>query len=188
MKHLPLITFLLTLACCKDTNPKKLQNVFADTPAKSNSKVDSISNTTEGKLIKFTSNYNFETFKTKLFEVETASPDFSSNEFATHSEYVKLITDGCNKNDINFGGHFTIIHKSCGAMCEHIFIIDRITGRVYTDIRPNDGRYGYLYKKDSYLLIANSNLFQDDSLIYYNNFFGKPELYVWKDNNFQTLK
>jgi hypothetical protein len=53
---------------------------------------------------------------------------------------------------------------------------------------PNDGRYGYLDNKDSYLLVANSNVFQDESLEYYNDFFGEPELYVWKDNNFQLLK
>jgi hypothetical protein len=188
MKHLPLIIYLLTLTCCKDTNPNTTQKVFADTTVKSISKADSNSSTTEGKLKKFTSHYNFETFKAKLFTGKSASPDFSDNEFADDKDFVKFITDGCKKSDINFGGHFTIIQRSCGAMCEHIFIVDRITGKIYTDIRPNDGRYGYLYKKDSYLLIANSNVFQDDSLEYYNNFFGSPELYVWKDNNFQPLK
>jgi len=149
---------------------------------------ESSSNTTEGKLIKFTSKYNFETFKANLFTGETVSPDFSNNVFSKDKEYVKFITEGCKNNAINFGGHFTILQRSCGAICEHLFIVDRITGKIYTDIRPNDGRYGYLYKKDSYLLIANSNSFQDDSLTYYNDFFGKPEMYIWKDNNFQRLK
>jgi hypothetical protein len=188
MKHLPLIIFLLTLTCCKDTNPDKTQKSFTDTTVKLISKVDSGLNTTERKRIKFTSHYNFETFRTKLFTGKIASPDFSHNEFANDKEYVKFITDGCKKNDINIGGHYTIIQKGCGAMCENIFIVDRITGKIYTDIRPNDGRYGYLYKKDSCLLIANSNVFQDESLEYYNDFFAKPELYVWKDSNFKLLK
>jgi len=188
MKHFPLIIFLLTLACCKGTDPDTTQKAFADTTVKSISKADSSSITTKGKLIKFTSRYNFETFKTKLFTGIAASPDFSDNEFANDKEYVKLIADGCKHNDINFGGHFTIIQRSCGAMCEHIFIVDRITGKIYTGVKPNDGRYGYLYKKDSYLLIANSSVFQDSSLKYYDGFFGKPELYVWKNNNFQPLK
>ena len=178
----------MTLTSCKDTNPNKTQHISADTTLKLISKVDSNSNPTEERLIKFTSQYNFETFKTKLFTGKTASPDFRNNEFANDKEYVKFIADGCKNNHINFGGHFTIIQRSCGAMCEHIFIVDRITGKIYTDIRPKDGRYGYLYKKDSNLLIANSNVFQDNSLKYYSDFFGKPELYVWKDNNFEPLK
>ena len=44
------------------------------------------------------------------------------------------------------------------------------------------------YPKDSKLLIANSSLFQSDSLKYYNNQFGDPELYVWKNNNFESLQ
>lgn len=189
MKHLPIIIFLLTLTCCKDANPKKTQNISADTIVKSVSKIDSNFNITEGKLIKFNSHYNFESFKTKLFTGKVVSPDFTGNEFAGDKEYVKFITDGCKKNDINFGGHYTIIQRGCGLMCEHIFVIDRITGKIYTriGIRPDDGRYGYLYKKDSNLLIANSNSFQNDSLKYYYSFF-KPELYVWKDRNFQILK
>ena len=177
----------MTLTSCKDKNSNKTQHISIDTTLKSISKIDSNLNSTEGRLIKFTSKYNFETFKTKLFLGKPLSPDFTDNKFANDKEYIKFITDGCKKNNINFGGHYTIIQRSCGAMCEHIFIIDRITGKIYIDIRPNDGRYGYLYKKDSYLLIANSNVFQDDSLKYYNDFFGKPELYVWKDNKFQLL-
>ena len=187
MKYLLLIIFTLTLACCKDTNPDKTQTVFVETTKKSIPKVDSNPNTKGEKLIKFVSHYYFETFKTKLYAGKAASPDFRNNEFANDKEYVKFITEGCKNNDINFGGHFTIIQRSCGAMCEHIFLVDRITGKIYTDIRPNDGRYGYLYRKDSYLLIANSNVFQDDSLKYYSDFFDKPELYVWKHSNFQPL-
>jgi hypothetical protein len=188
MKQLPIIIILLTLTCCNDTNSDKIQHTSSDTIAKSISTINSNSNTTLGKLIKFTSDYNFETFKAKIFTGKTALPDFTDNEFASDKEYIKFITDGCKKNDINFGGHYTIIQRSCGAMCEHIFIVDRINGKIFTDIKPNDGRYGYFYKKDSHLLIANSNVFQDDSLKYYNDIFGNPELYVWKNNNFQFLK
>jgi hypothetical protein len=162
--------------------------VSTETTLKSTSTVDSNSDTTEGRLVKFTSKYNFDIFKVKLFTGKASSPNFTNNEFANDKEYVKFITEGCKRNNINFGGHYTIIQRSCGTMCEHIFIVDRISGKIFTDIKPNDGRYGYLYKEDSNLLIANSNLFQDDSLKYYNDFFGKPELYVWKDNNFQLLK
>ena len=188
MRHLAIIIFLLAFTFCKDDNPKKTKHISVDTTSKSISKVDSNSNKTEGRIIKFTSHYNFETFKAKLFTGQIASPDFNNNEFANDKKYVKFIADGCKKNDINFGGHYTIIERSCGAECSHIFIVDRITGNIFTNIRPNDGRYGYLYRKDSYLLIANSNVFQDDSLKYYNDFEGTPELFVWKHNNFHVLK
>jgi len=188
MRHLIVIIFLLTFTFCKDANHKKTQHISIDTTRKAISKGDSNSNTKEGQIIKFTSLYNFETFKAKLFIGKVAPPNFSDNEFSSDKKYVKFITDGCNKNDINFGGHYTIIERSCGAGCVHIFIVDRITGKIFINIRPNDGRYGYLYKKDSYLLIANSNVFQDDSLKYYNDLEGTPELFVWKDNNFEVLK
>ena len=68
MKHLPITIFLLTFLSCKDTNP----NV---------AKVDSDSSKTEGKLIKFTPQYNFESFKTKLYTGKAAPPDFTGNEF-----------------------------------------------------------------------------------------------------------
>lgn len=188
MKHFLFIIFLLTLIfSCKDKHPNKPKVVSAATAIKSISTIDGNTPTAEEQLIKFDSKYSFETFKAKLFTGKTASPDFTNNEFSSDKEYLKFITDGCNKNAINFGGHFTIIQRSCGAMCEHIFIVDRITGKIYTDIRPYDGHYGYLYKRDSYLLIANSNSFQDDSLKYYSNLSDKPELFVWKGNNFHPL-
>jgi hypothetical protein len=188
MKQLPVILFLLALTCCKNIQHDNTQHFSSDTIVKPVSKVANNLDVADSKIIKFATKYNFEIFKAKVFTGKLAKPDFTNNEFAIDPEYVMFITEGCQTNDINFGGHYTIIQKSCGAMCEHIFIVDRINGKIYTDIKPNDGRYGYLYKKDSDLLIANSNVFQDDSLKYYKDLFGKPELYIWKDNNFQTLE
>lgn len=192
MKRLLTIAMLILVASCTDKTSNTTQStVPADTTkmlTKEQPKVDSGVSLPEGKIIKFTSKYGFETFNTKVFTGKVAAPNFTDNDFSNDKEYVNFITVGCNKNGINFGGHYTIIQRSCGAMCEHIFIIDRITGKIFTDIKPNDGRYGYLYRNDSKLLIANSNIFQNDSLNYYNNFFGEPELYVWNDNDFKRLK
>ena len=75
------------------------------------------------------------------------------------------------------------------AQCVRIFLLlTESMGEIFTDINLNDGRYGYLYHNDSKMLIANSNVFQDDILKYYNNFFGEPELYFWTDMNFKPLK
>jgi hypothetical protein len=188
MRQYSLLIFLLTLSCCNNIHNSNTKNISVDTISKSNDKVNQTLNTTNGKLIKFNSQYNFTSFKVEQFNGELALPNFAKNRFSSDKEYVKFITDGCKSNSINFGGHYTIIQKSCGAMCELIFVVDRKNGEIYTDITPNDGRYGYMYKKDSKLLIANSNVFQDDSLKYYNDFFAKPELYVWNDNKFKLLQ
>jgi hypothetical protein len=186
-----IIATLILVSSCKGRSsimPAKISGDTTIASIKKALKVDSNLDVPDGKIIKFTSKYSFETFKTNVFIGNLASPDFARNEFLNDKEYVNFITEGCKKNGINFGGHYTIIQRFCGAMCSHIFIIDRISGKIFTDISPSDGRYGYFYKKDSRLLLANSKVFLDDSLKYYNNFFGVPELYVWKDNNFKRLE
>jgi len=165
-----------------------MQHASIDTMKLSSMVASNIKATTDGKIIKFHSKYNFQTFATKLFEGKVSAPDFSNNEFSNDPAYVKFIEEGCKKNQINFGGHYTIIQRSCGTMCSNIFIIDRLNGKIFTDIKLNDGRYGYLYKKDSKLLIANSSVFKDDSLKYYNSLFGILELYVWTEDNFKLLR
>jgi hypothetical protein len=165
-----------------------MQHASIDTIKLSSKVASNVKATKDGRIIKFHSKYNFQTFATKLFEGKASAPDFTNNEFSNDTAYVKFIEEGCKKNQINFGGHYTIFQRSCGAMCSNIFIIDRHNGKIVTDIKPNDGRYGYLFKKDSKLLIANSSVFQDDSFKYYNDLFGAPELYVWTGDNFKLLR
>ena len=138
------------------------------------------------KLVKFEFPNNYSDYNVDVYEGTLSAPDFADNEFATDEEYVKFITEGCNNYGINFGGQYTILQKTCGAMCEHIFIIDRINGKIFTDITPNEGRWGYMFKKDSKLLVANSEMFVDTEFEYYeDNPLGKPELYVWNGENFK---
>jgi hypothetical protein len=150
--------------------------------------------TDTAKWVKFKSEYNFATFHTEVFTGKLANPDFTGNEFAIDKEYVDFITEGCNDNGVNFGGHCTIIHRSCGCMCEHIFVIDRISGKIFNDINitttdDGDGKWGYLYKSDSKMLFANSNLFITDSLNRYTSVWGiTPELYVWTGEKFKRIQ
>lgn len=139
---------------------------------------------------KFKSKYNFATFSTEVFTGKLAKPDFTNNEFAEDREYVDFITEGCNEKGINFGGHYTIIERSCGCMCLHIFIVDRISGKIHTNIKLNNGKWGYLYQPDSKLLIANSELFtRFDSLTHYCNQWNMtPELYIWTDKKFKRIQ
>ena len=140
--------------------------------------------------LRFSSKYNFETFKADVFSGTLSEPDFVNNKFASDNEYVDFITDGCKKAGINFGGHYSLIHKGCGAMCEHLYVVDRVSGKIFTDIKLGEGKFGYLYNPDSRLLVANSNLFVNDSLNYYVDYGMdiKPELYVWTGKSFKRLQ
>lgn len=140
------------------------------------------------KIIQLKKTHTFEDYKVDVYQGELTAPDFTNNPYANDEEYVKFITEGCNKTNINFGGHYTIIEQSCGAECSHIFIINRKNGYIFTDIRPNKGRYGYEYRKDSKLLIANSNLFVDNNYKKYITYWCKPEFYKWNKNNFVRMK
>lgn len=142
---------------------------------------------------RFISPYKFTDFKAAVFSGKLVAPDFKGDEFANDPEYVDYIIDGC-KQGINFGGKYTIVQMSCGAMCEHLTLVDRTTGRI--SVGPvgieigGDGRYGYIYKKDSRMIIADSGFFTDGSMKYYavefNN--GPSQSYVWKANRFKLLK
>lgn len=144
------------------------------------------------KWVKFESNYNFETFYTEVFTGNLAEIDLTGNEFAKDEDYVHFIKS--NDTGVNFGGHYTIIHKSCGNMCEHIFVIDRISGKIHKDINlttpdNRDGKWGYLYKPDSNMLIANSWLFTTDKLDCYTGVYGTtPELYLWTGESFKRIQ
>ena len=153
--------------------------------------------------VKFKSKYNFAMFKTKVFAGKLAPLDFTDSELAPDkqenefmSNYMKDMVDFWTENDegINFGGHYTIVSKSCGCMCEHIFVIDRISGKIFTDIKltmtdDGDGKWGYLYKKDSKMLIANSELFTTDSMNCYTAVYRKtPEFYIWTGKNFERIQ
>ena len=133
--------------------------------------------------------YKFQNFPTQIYDGELSPPDFGNNPFASDEEYVAFITEGCEETGINFGGHFTILEKSCGTCCSSIFIIDRRNGHIFTDVKATGydeetGAYGYTYRKGSLLLIANSELFIDDKYEQYNNYMClKPKFYVWLNSS-----
>ncbi len=191
----PLIFILFSFSCIdKQKNTSTMEDAMTDSIEV---KVDEaiidtldISNKT-----KFDLKFSFESYQVKVYTGKLATQFIFDKELGADKEYVDFITEGCNKTDINFGGHYTILQNSCGCMCEHLFIIDRISGKVFTNIKLNDGKFGYLYKADSNMLIANTGLFEnekvntDGSVNYYNGTWGeKPEVYVWKGNRFKRLQ
>lgn len=181
-----LFSIVLVISACNNQQVRKEMVKTHSTFEKGSiSNVHPIS--ADGKIVRFITKYNFSSFKVNLFRGKLVSPDFGDDNLSNDEEYVSFITNGCNKTGINFAGHYTIIQKAGGAMCEFIFIVDRVNGKIFYDIKLNECRYGYLYKKDSQLLIANANSFQDEHLNSYNDFFDKPELYTWRDGDFVML-
>lgn len=159
------LTFILLFSCSSNKSNNKIQK--SDTSVytivhEEKPKSDIDNNYTERKVLQLKKTYKFEDYKVSVFKGKLAEPNFESNPYANDNEYITFIKKGCDKNKINFAGNYTIIERDCGAECLHVFIVDRKSGKIFTDIKPNDGRYGYEYREDSELLIANSNLFIDD--------------------------
>jgi len=142
------------------------------------------------KNFPFLAKYNFKEYKTKIYIGKLAEPDFDNNPFASDPEYVEFITNGCEKG-INFGGQYTLIEKSCGAMCSHLFIVDRRDGKIFVGtagLKKQDGYYGFEYKRDSYLLITDSSILTDISTGEDNEFSITPQVFEWKKDNFRLLE
>ncbi len=180
--------FLIFLSCSK--KEKSVKVVTNDSISKKHQIVDSRNDSIRKKtLFKLKRIYEFDNYPIKLYSGNLAKPNFKNDEFANDKEYIEFIKKGCKENGINYAGHYTIIQMSCGCMCEHFFMIDRITGEIHNDFKPDqDGCYGYLYKKNSILIIGNSSAFVDDKHEYYGEPFEEPVFYLWKKDNFIQLK
>lgn len=185
------MTLVVLFSCSSKTDDKKIGNsdtLNKEIIKKEIPKEDRDPDYTDSKVVRLKKTYKFEDYKVSLFKGALAEPNFKGNPFAKDKEYVDFIKKGCKENNINFAGHYTIIGRSCGAECSHIFIVDRENGKIFTDTKPNDGRYGYEYRKDSKLLIANSSLFIDATFEKYIDYWCKPEFYQWNKDNLTLLK
>jgi len=137
--------------------------------------------------------YKFEDFPVEVYSGKLSAPDFNDNPYASSMGFVESLTDSCKSEGINFGGRFTILQGSCGAMCSFIIMVDRETGQFVTIQNPDGydefGAYGYEYRKDSRLIIANATLFADDEFRQsFPDFDLKPKYYVWDNNEFVLLE
>ena len=149
------------------------------------------------ETLNFEMQYKFEDFPVEIYRGKLLTPDFSNHPYALYWG-VKDVTERCENEDINFAGHFTILTHSCGVNCSKVILVDRKSGQIVTVRHPNglyleedDGAYGYEYRKDSRLLIANSTLFYDEKDEVYFIFVNsgmKPVYYVWENNKFVLLK
>jgi hypothetical protein len=188
MKYTFYIIFVLNLFSCNHHEKQDEQLTKPNDSISVHEKDSTKSDRIEVKILNVKHPQKFENYKVKVYDGKLTSPNFKNNPFADDKEYVQFITKGCDRLGINYNGQYTIITKSCGAQCSHLFIIDRVDGRIFTDIKPNDGRYGYEFRKDSKLLIANAGLFIDSEFENYVDYWCEPEYYIWNKNNFELIK
>ncbi len=88
--------------------------------------------------------------------------------------------------EVNFAGHYMLIPIPCGTMCEAIFIVDVITGKVFPTGEPAE--LGMRYKTDSQLLIVNpkehvQELFEDDIPNWVTT-----QMFVWEENRLKLIR
>jgi hypothetical protein len=114
--------------------------------------------TSSGIFKKFSFKSKFEDFQTnEIYHGRLASPNFNTDPNAKH--YLTRIIEGCKKMGVNFAGHYTIVEWGCGALCQEMAIVDRITGKIIFSEIPfdtADGHSGTIYSINSRMLIINT--------------------------------
>jgi hypothetical protein len=203
MKSFQVLILLIYLSSCKQhssNQSEKGKTVSTDTmgefktPAisKKNASADLDSSKSEKKnWLVFKARHFFSDYPALIYSGPLASPDFNSVPEGRDSSFRKLVLSILERNDsINFAGHFTAIHPSCGAMCSSIFLIDRKTGRMYNGLPADEeGRWGYKYKANSTMIIANSEMLSNDTFCRYSPVWGiKPEIYDWRHARMKRLQ
>lgn len=125
----------------------------------------------------------FKEYATIIQKIKTSSLNFEENENKIHPDFIDYITDAAFNKPINFGGHYTIIQKSCGLDCEHIFMVDRLSGKVL-NTNLTEGYCGFDYQATSNLLIANSNSLKYDDPLNDEENNCQPIFFVWNGSKF----
>jgi hypothetical protein len=203
MKSFRALILLVCLSTCKQHNPNHAEEgktVSTDTLVEFKTHTISKTNvnagpdsskSTEKKWLIFRAKHFFHDYPALVYSGPLASPDFNSVPEGKDSVFRKLVLSILKKDDsINFAGRFTAIHPSCGAMCSSIFLIDRKTGRMYNGLPANEeGRWGYEYKANSTMIIANSEMLSNDRFCRYSPIWGiKPEIYDWRHGRMKRLQ
>jgi hypothetical protein len=129
----------------------------------------------------------------KVYKGNLAQPNFTTDPDAKY--FITRIKEGCKKEGVNFAGHYTIVEWGCGALCQQMAIVDRISGQIiYSQIPFDtlDGHSGTKYKLDSRILIINT-----EALSEFNNyepgykrfdFWRKPAVYEIKSGILKQIE
>jgi hypothetical protein len=122
----------------------------------------------------------------EVYEGKLARPDFNSVGYGKDEKFREFLQKRMKGMPVNFGGRYTIIEKSCGAMCSSIYMVDRKNGKIFS-FPAADGHWGYKYFPNSNLLLANSSLVNDSMTKYSDHWGIRPELYKWTGTSFRLL-
>ena len=136
----------------------------------------------------FHSKYSFTTFPAKVYPGKLTRPDFTSVEYGNDQGFQEFMQERLKGMPINFAGKYSIVEKSCGAMCLAIYMVDRITGKIFVFPPEGDGKWGYKYHPDSHLLVGNSELLNDSTKMYLNQWVEEPEFYRWTGKKSERLR
>jgi hypothetical protein len=124
----------------------------------------------------FNAKYSVNSMWTELYAGKLAKPDFNSVNYGTDQKFHEFMRERLEGQFINFGGKYTIVEKSCGAMCSAIYLVDRKTGKILS-FPQTDGHWGYKDYPNSTLLLANSSLVNDSMTKYLDQWGIAPEFY-----------
>jgi len=124
---------------------------------------------------------SFETYSVPLFKGKLAEPDFSSNDEA--KQFMTRIKEGC-KQGVNFAGQYTLIYWGCGTACQYGVVVDRKTGKIYTEYSSSMGSE---FKKDSQLILINSGFFEENETYIPLYQFKKIAFKTWINNRFEQI-
>jgi len=136
----------------------------------------------------FQPKYSFNTFPAKVYTGKLAKPDFNNVEYGKEEEFQEYMRERLQGMPINFAGNYTIVEKSCGAMCVAIYMVDRRSGKIFAFPPEGDGKWGYKYYADSRLLVSNSELLNDSMNMYLNQWQMEPQFYRWTGSKFELLQ
>jgi hypothetical protein len=182
-----LIVILVGLSSCSNNSNKP---VAVDSAAVAGPSLDSASTPLnidrDNSWKPFVAKYTFNAFPAPKYLGILAEPKFSSVDYGNEKGFKAFIQEHLATAPINFAGKYSIIEKSCGAMCSSNYLIDRQSGRIFS-FPKGDGHWGYKYYPNSTLLLANASLVNDSLTGYLDQWGIEPEFYNWTGTAFKRL-
>jgi len=115
------------------------------------------------------------------FQVKPVSPkpkikiDWNSYKDAKH--FKTRISEACNKENVNFAGHYCFVYWGCGSECFVSMVVDALTGKIYDGVGATSG---FDFKPDSKMLIVNP---PDSTGFYSDRSYCKPIIYIWDEKS-----
>lgn len=178
---------LISMVSCSE---EASQTTSADSVLREPEKLDSIASVPDidrdNSWSPFHAKYSFSSMPVKVYSGKLVKPDYNSVAYGNDDAFQEYMEERLKGMPINFGGKYTIVERSCGAMCSSIYLIDRKTGKIFT-FPKSDGHWGYKYYSTSTLLLANSSLVDNSMTKYLNQWGITPEFYQWTGTSFRPL-